>query len=129
MKKVLLLSGLLQSFALFSNYQAEHYIDIDAAIRYQTMEQDFVVRQFGVEFFQQLSFQPLIWGILTGVHPYSLLAIQEKSDHAYVLIKSTASYVFLFGNPDEQQCAEIKELLSGYKSVVLLCRPLSKPIF
>ena len=115
-------AAVLFSCGVQANYQAEHYVEFDETMRYQFMPQQDDIDQLPEGLYPSvLPYQPLLQGMLQGIMPYQLLAISADDESPYFLIKSTGSYVYLVGYPDEYQLDVILQKLSNYKNIVLIC--------
>ncbi|MBV8660795.1 MAG: GNAT family N-acetyltransferase [Candidatus Dependentiae bacterium] len=106
--------------SIFSK-QAEHSFDFDENLRYQFIAEQNLVHQLDKNSFALLPFQPLLQGMLEGIHPYQLLLSDEQSESPYFVIKSTASYVYIVGKPNQDQLDKIMNELSEFNGLVLIC--------
>ena len=121
-KNILLFSiTILFSSLMQSNYQAEHCVDFDEGMRYQFIDNQNDFLSFDKDFYARLPFQPLLQAMLEGVMPYQFLDTSIDSNSPYLLIKSTTSYVYLVGIPNQEQLDIILAKLSQSKGLSVVC--------
>ncbi len=121
-KNILLYSiTILFTHFIESNYQAEHHVDFDETMRYQFVDNQKDLFNFDKKFYLGLPFQPLLQAMLEGVMPYDFLDLSIDDQNPYLLIKSTANYVYLLGKPNQDQLEAILLALSQYKGLALIC--------
>jgi RimJ/RimL family protein N-acetyltransferase len=121
-KNILLFSiTIIFTHVIQSNYQAEHYVEFDETMRYQFVDNQNDSVSFDKKFYLGLPFQPLLQAMLQGVMPYEFLDVSNHDQNPYVLIKSTANYVYLVGKPNQDQLEAILLALSQHKGLALIC--------
>jgi hypothetical protein len=101
--------------------QTEHFCVLDRSIPHYFLTDKKALNLFDADFFASTRFKPLLFGLLQGIHPYQILLQDNTSDHPYLMIKTTASYVYLVGKPSLQNLEQINNVLSCYKNIVLIC--------
>ncbi len=112
----------LSFFSLVLSQQTEHYGMLDRSIPTYFLDDAALFNSFDKKYLESIRFQPLLFGLLQGIHPYqTLLQHYESQDSFYVMIKSHGSYVYILGTLTEHDIDDVCDFLSCYRNIIVIC--------